>query len=134
MDQVDKLTNQGSDVAKQRIQSRENITKEVIKQIGNRQNVQCPYLFGENRELVELTRDPNEPLNEPFGWPKGTLRGMLTIWVTIGFLLITMLIIFLLPLSLVMVMEIWKVLAGIFGLVVASYFYSRIKMGGGLFR
>jgi hypothetical protein len=131
-EKVDQVMDDSEEIKKQRIKSRENITKEVVKQIGEnkKQGMGCPFYgsYSDN-QLLELTRDPDSN-DEPFGWPKGTVRGILAIWVTLGFLILTMLIFFLLPISVAMIFEMWKVLSGVFVLIVASYFWTRIKMSG----
>ena len=130
-DQIDKLTDESDDVKIHRIDSKEKIALELL----NRNSTICPYIDGHQSDnIIELIRDPNEEPNEPFGWKRGTIRGMLTIWVTIGFLLITMMMIFLLPLTLLMIMDMWKILAFVFTMIVGSYFYTRIKMSGNLFK
>jgi len=119
-------------VKKQRIQSSENIAKEILEK---RQTLTCPLMGQQpNNDIIELVRDPNEPVNEPFGWKKGTVRGMLAIWTTIGFLLITALIMFQLPLTPVMVLDMWKILAFVYAMVVGSYFYTRLKLNSGMFK
>ena len=121
---ADKLINQmeSPEIVKQRIKSRENIAKKILE----RDNPCSKEKYIQS--AIELSRDPND-INEPFGWKKGTVRGILTFWITIGFLLITMLMIFTLPLSLNIIFEMWKVLSLVFTIVIGSYFYTRIKMG-----
>ncbi len=90
----------------------------------------CPIF----QKSIELETKETGPEYEPFGWPKGTVRGILTFWVVIGFFLLTAVILIKIPLTPIQVLRMWEVLAIVFGLVVGSYFYSRMKMGsGGLF-
>jgi len=125
---LEKTLDDAKEIQKQKIKTRESIAKEIINREKRDIDINvCPFLGG-NKGMIELTKDPDN-VEEPFGWPKGTVRGILTLWISTGFILITMLMIFLLNLPLSMIFDMWKIFAGVFGLIVASYFYSRIKMG-----
>jgi len=129
---IEKTIEDENEIRKQKIKSRENITKTAIEKMGDRDiNIGCPLLGNsKNGSLLELSKDPDN-LQEPFGWPRGTVRGILTLWIVVGFFLITMLMLYIFDLPLEMVFDMWKILAGVFSVVVASYFWSRIKMGRG---
>ena len=132
-EKIDDALSNSEEVQKQKIISKENITKEAIKHIGEyRKSNVCPFVgsYSDNK-LIELSRDPDTLKDEPFGWPKGTVRGILTLWVSASFMLVTMLMIFLLDLPISIIFEMWKIFAGVFGVIVASYFWTRIKMGKG---
>lgn len=137
-EKVDQSMDQSDEVRKQKIKSRENVAKAIAKNMGNRQqNIVCPYLRQPSSgDIIELVREPTDPTDQPFGLSKGTIRATIAIFITMGFLLITMMMVFILPLSMDMIFQMWYVLAGVFSIVVASYFWSRIKMnrgGGGMF-
>ena len=130
--QLNKRITESVEIQKKRMDNRKDIINTVME---NRRGIGlCPLYAQSDQSILELERDPNDIPNEPFNWPRGTVRGMLAIFVTLGFLLITMIIMFTLNIPLEMIFEMWKILAGVFGLVVASYFWTRMKMGrpGGL--
>jgi len=129
---LEKTIEEENEIRKQKIKSRENITKTAIEKVGNRDiNIGCPFLgINSDGPVMELAQDP-ENREEPFGWPRGTVRGILTLIVVEGFFLMTMLMLYMFDMPLTIVFDMWKILAGVFGLVVASYFWSRVKMGRG---
>ncbi|MFW6173126.1 MAG: hypothetical protein ACOC5T_05220 [Elusimicrobiota bacterium] len=133
-EKVDQAMDQSDEVRKQKIKSRENVAKTIAKNMGNRQQIICPYLRQPSSgDIIELVREPTDPTDQPFGLSKGTIRATIAIFVTMGFLLITMMMVFLLPLSMDMIFQMWYVIAGVFAIVVASYFWTRISMGRGGF-
>jgi hypothetical protein len=119
---MNKLVSQSEEIVMQRLKSRESIVKDIIsaKKLGTTINP----------SILELMKEPGEEYDEPLGFHKGSVRAMLAIWVCLGFLITTMLLMFLIPLPLEYIFEMWKLLSVVFVVVIGSYFYSRIKMGG----
>lgn len=120
-----RIMQQSDKIRLQKIKSRENIIRDLIKT-----TKKAPP----SEDIIELLRDPDDPTSYPMGLSKGTIRASMAIIITVGFLLITMMMVFLLPLSLDIIFEMWKLLALVFTIVVGSYFYSRLKLNGGLFK
>ena len=135
-EKIDQTMESSDEVRKQKIKSRENIAKEIISATKNNNSFICPYIQQPSSgDIIELIREPSDPTDQPFGLSKGTIRATIALFFTIGFLIITMMMIFLLPLTLDMIFNMWYVLAGVFSLIVTSYFYTRLKGNiGSLFK
>jgi len=128
---IEKSLADAKEIQTQKVKSRENIAKEVVKKIGNRDiNIGgCPFIGRySDGKMIELTKDPDDK-DEPFGWPKGTVRGILTLLVVEGFFIMTFLLFYKFDLPINIIFQMWQILAGVFSIVVASYFWTRIKMG-----
>jgi len=74
-------------------------------------------LVKNERPCNQITVDFKDEPDEPFGWKRGTVRGIITLWVTLTTCVLA--VFKLIPL------DWWLWIAGI---VISSYFVSRINM------